>query len=516
MNLHIYVRESLFPRTRAEGGDDLRPLDIVGKIDTYTNFEGIVRHNSVGSWTLELPNGTPQARMIQPGRGIVVYAEGQDEPIFSGPIRRIRKRWGRDDAGAGTLVVSGDDDNYLLAERLAWTNPEADIHLASKFQQWQTSLEWPNIGEVLRQLFLANFQGHPSRMLERVFIPGPESTQNFLNDDTARITRLHFASIDEYVQQITAVYGIRIRFVWHPNPAKVASNGDPSASGPGILLKLEPLTDLTNEVIFGPEFGNLQAYDYEVAGPQATRLVIATQNRTWKETVREPTFDEVGNVNGFVEREVERSGPERWYGYFNNVFYNPPWWGDPEMTPEDKTHTLPWAQAGFSATEVEWGFTGERYSDQRDIPWQWVQEPGKEEGWAQDPPVWSAQRRAVMDVAEAFHLENGPKASIVLDPLDTPNLVFGVHYQLGDLIRVVVDGEVRDEIVREARITSTVGEGARIRPVVGTVTASETPYLYSAIRRLFQRVSGVEAREDLVVLQEVPPVDFEFRRVVDD
>src|SRR5690606_41383708 len=145
MNLHIYVRESLFPRTRAEGGDDLRPLDIVGKIDTYTNFEGIVRHNSVGSWTLELPNGTPQARMIQPGRGIVVYAEGQDEPIFSGPIRRIRKRWGRDDAGAGTLVVSGDDDNYLLAERLAWTNPEADIHLASKFQQWQTSLEWPNI-----------------------------------------------------------------------------------------------------------------------------------------------------------------------------------------------------------------------------------------------------------------------------------------------------------------------------------------------------------------------------------
>src|SRR5690606_17753302 len=105
------------------------------------------------------------------------------------------------------------------------------------------------------------------------------------------ITRLHFASIDEYVQQITAVYGIRIRFVWHPNPAKVASNGDPSASGPGILLKLEPLTDLTNEVIFGPEFGNLQAYDYEVAGPQATRLVIATQNRTWKETVREPTFD---------------------------------------------------------------------------------------------------------------------------------------------------------------------------------------------------------------------------------
>jgi len=52
--------------------------------------------------------------------------------------------------------------------------------------------------------------------------------------------------------------------------------------------------------------------------------------------------------------------------------------------------------------------------------------------------------------------------------------------------------------------------------VVGTVTASETPYLYSAIRRLFQRVSGVEAREDLVVLQEVPPVDFEFRRVVDD
>lgn len=513
MNLHIYVREGLFPRTSAEGGDDLRPLDIVGKIDTYTSFEAIARHNSKGSWTMTLPNGTPQARMIQPGRGIVVYAEGQNEPIFSGPIRKIRKRWDRSNAGAGSIEVSGDDDNYLLSERLAWTNPAADIHLASKFQQWQTSLEWPNVAEVIRQLFLANMHGHPSRRFDRVFIPGPEATQNFLDDDTSRITRLHFDRLDEYIEKITSVYGVRVRFIWHPNPAKVASNGDPSASGPGILLKLEPLQDLTNEVRLGPDLGNLQGYDYVIQAPEATRIVIATQNRTWMETVQEPTFDDIGNVTGFTEREVERAGPERYYTYLPNRLYDPPWWGDLERTPPDKAHTLPWAQAGFSATEVEWGVTAERYSDQRDIPWQWVQDPAQEEGWGQDPPVWSAQHRAIMDVAEAFHVENGPKASIVIDPLDTPTLRFGVNYQLGDLIRVIIDGETRDEVVREVRITTNPNEGARIRPVVGTTGSSETPYLYAAVRRLFQRVASVESREDLVILQEVPPTQFEFRRI---
>ncbi|MEO3860118.1 hypothetical protein [Acrocarpospora sp. B8E8] len=512
-NFRILVRESLFPRTRAEGGDGLAPLAIVGPVDAYTDFQAIVRHNEVGSWSLTIPAGHPQSKLLIPGRGIVVFQDGQDEPIFSGPIRELTKTWDAENAGAGTAIATGVDDNYLLAERLAWTNPAQDIHLASVFQWWQTNQAWPNVAELLRRLFLANAQGHASRRINRLFIPGPEATAVFWNDDTALAARLKFDQPDLLVSMLSAVYGFRIRFVWHPNPSEVASNGDPQATGPGILLKLEPLMDLTNEVRFGPELGNLRGYTYKVKAPIATRLVVGTQNRTFRETVQQPTYDSEGTVTGYTETEVERTGPERWFGYFSNEEYNPQWWGNPANTPADKQHTLAWAQAGFTATETEWGVTAERFKDRRDIPWQWVQQSGKPTGWGQDPPTWSAQYRAIQDEVDAFNLAQGPVAAISITPLETPGSMFGLDYNLGDVIRVFVDNEVRDEIVREARITSTVADGPRVQPTIGTYGTSETPYLYASIQALWGRIAQVEGREDLShQVGAIPTSDFTLKK----
>ncbi|GII83298.1 hypothetical protein Ssi03_12880 [Sphaerisporangium siamense] len=514
-NFRIYVRESLFPRTKAEGGDGLAPLAIVGLADAYTTFDAIPRHNAVGSWSLTIPAGHPQSRMIQPGRGIVVFQEGESEPLFSGPITQIEKVWDSDNAGAGSVVATGVDDNYLMAERLAWTNPAADIHMASAFQYWQVNKDWPNTGELLRQLFLANTQGLAQRRLDRVFIPGPGSTAAFFNDDTARAARIRFDQPDQLVSLLSAIYGFRIRFIWHPNPSTVASNGDPEATGPGILLKLEPISNLTNDIRFGAELGNLRGFKYLTKAPKATRLVIATQNRTWREVTQTPTYDGNDVATGYTEVSVEKSGPERWHGYFANDVYDPEWWGNPDATPADKQHTLAWAEAGFTATETEWGITAERYKDRRDIPWQWVQDPTKPTGWAQDPPPWSSQYRAIQDEAESFYLDSGPTASISIDPLETDSTMFGVHYGLGDLIRVVIDGEVRDEIVREARLSSSAQDGPRVKPTLGTFGSGETPYLYGAIRALWDRVHNVEGREDLKhTLTDVPISDFDIRKAV--
>ncbi|WP_043617342.1 Gp37-like protein [Nonomuraea candida] len=513
-NFRIYVRESLFPRSKAEGGDGLPPLAIVGEADAYLSFDAIMRHNTIGSWSLKMPADHLQSRMLKPGRGIVVYQDGEKQPLFSGPIRQIEKEWDESNPGAGSVTVSGVDDNYLLAERLAWTNPSQDIRLAAAYQHWQADPNWPNVAELLRQLFLANAQGQALRRLDRLFIPDAGSTVNFLHDETARVARLKFDQADQLTALLSAVYGFRITFVWHPDPASTgASNGDPDASGPGILMRLEQISDMTNEIQFGAEMGNLRGYKYLVKAPEATRLVIATQNRTWREFQRKDTFDEVGNKTGYTEEWVEKSGPERWFGYMAADEYDPEWWGDPEETPLDKQHTLAWAAAGFTATETEWGVTAERYKDRRDVAWPWLQDPAKPAGWALDPPVWSAQWRALQDEMAAFNLEAGPKAAISIDPMETGNTMFGRDYGLGDLVRVHIDGEVRDEIVREVRLSSGEDDGPRVKPTIGTFGTSETPYLYAQIRSLWDRVSGVEARENLqATFDDVPTSDFVLRK----
>lgn len=95
----VFVRESVFPRTRAEGGDGLAPLSIAGEVDTYTKLDAISRHNSVGTWALQIPANEPQSNLFQPGRGIVIRQPGQDEPLFSGPITRIKKVWDQENPG---------------------------------------------------------------------------------------------------------------------------------------------------------------------------------------------------------------------------------------------------------------------------------------------------------------------------------------------------------------------------------------------------------------------------------
>ncbi|WP_371784692.1 Gp37-like protein [Streptosporangium subroseum] len=512
-NFQIFVRESLFPRTRSEGGDGLLPLAIVGQLDNYTAFDAIQRHNAVGSWKLTVPAGNPQSRMLTPGRGIIVFQEGETEPLFSGPIRQIEKSWDPEAAGAGTVDVSGVDDNYLLSERLAWVNPTADIHLAAVLEYWKANPSWLNVAEVLRNLLLVNAQNNPARKLERLFIPSAEATANFMADDTSRVTRLRYDQMDQLVSLLSAVYGFRIQFIWHKNPASVASNGDLDATGPGILLKLEPINDLTNDIQFGAELGNLRGYKYMVRAPEATRLVIATQNRTWREFVKQPVKDSAGaSTGGYTETWEDKTGPERWYGYFTNDEYDPEWWGDAVDTPADKQHTLDWASRGFSTTETEWGVTAERYKDRQDINWQWLPDSGKAPGTSLDPPVWSSQYRAIQDEVDAFNLNSGPVASISIDPIETDLTMFGKDYGLGDIVRVYIDGEIRDEIVREAHLTSDASDGPRIKPTIGTFGTGETPYLYSSIRDLWGRVTGVEARESLIQLVDVPISDFLIKK----
>lgn len=509
-HFQIFVRESMFPRDK-----EVPPLALVGALDAYTSFDAIVRHNDVGSWTLVLSAQHTQAGLFQPGRGIVVMREGSDSPILSGPIRKITRKWDdSSDTGAGSITVTGVDDNVFLAERLAWPDPRNDIHLQGATQFWRANLAWKNAGELLHHLIKANTQGHSSRRVRQLFVAAPDA--GLLADESAKSVRLKFDRVDELTALLSSVYSMSVCCMWHPDPkAAGGDNGDPEASGPGLLVTFTPVRNMTGTARFAMDQGNLRGYTYSMDAPGATRLVIGTQNRTWHEAEHSPTYDELGNVSGYTVNMVEKQGPERWFGYYVNRSRDPWWWGDTAKTPAEFKDTVLWAQQGYSATEVEWGMSAERYADRRNIPWQWAQDPHRQPGWHLDPPTWSPHHRELMDEVESFNLDSGPKAAITVQPIETPRLRYHLDYTIGDRVSVSVDDVDHTEQVSEVRLSAISQDGPGVQLTLGASGATETPYLYRSIRELWKSLNNLWTREaDRQPLETIPPAPFVLRRVI--
>lgn len=518
--LEIFAREALFPNpSLPEQQQDvpIPPLGLIGVVDEYSSFAGVARWNDIGTWTLEIPAESPQAKWFVQGRGIVVFREGSPEPIFSGPITKVEKDWDASEGAPESLVrVEGVDDNVFLAERLTWTNPVQPINYASVNIHWPLDPTWENVGELIRALLVDNTHGHGDRYISKLYISREEI--DLLDDETSKSTLLRFDQMDTQIRKMASVYGFRISCMWHPNPDLIGDAADAVPGQPGILVSIEPVEDLTEVVQYSPDFGNLKAYRYSVTAPKATRAVIGTQHRKWKEFTIKPTYDELGVINGYTEVEVEKTGPERYYTYLKNTSNDPEWWGDEDETPEDMKWTLPHATRGLTATEVEWGVTAERFLDESGIDWQWRQDPKQPTGYALDPPTWSKQYRQIQEAFEKFNVDNGPTSRIEIEPIDTPESkrVFE-DYTLGDMVRAHIDDETWDEAVREIVLSASASEGHKANPVVGSDGAGSTPYLYRQVKRLWDEVREIHGTEELVLEdEEVPVPAFGFSRVVEE
>lgn len=90
--------------------------------------------------------------------------------------------------------------------------------------------------------------------------------------------------------------------------------------------------------------------------------------------------------------------------------------------------------------------------------------------------------------------ENSEKLSLDITPIDTPNLKYGEHYQLGDKVSVVVDGVVVSDLVRQVEINLTAEGPQKLTPVLGTPGRSDLLALFSAVRDLASRTRNLERR----------------------
>lgn len=92
------------------------------EVSDYTALTFIERDKDVGSFIATVPVDSPFVpALLAPRAGIIVLAD--DEEVFSGPIRnRLRTNHG----GLKSLQISGADDNFWLAARIASREPHTD------------------------------------------------------------------------------------------------------------------------------------------------------------------------------------------------------------------------------------------------------------------------------------------------------------------------------------------------------------------------------------------------------
>lgn len=92
--------------------------------------------------------------------------------------------------------------------------------------------------------------------------------------------------------------------------------------------------------------------------------------------------------------------------------------------------------------------------------------------------------------------EGAEKFSLSITPIDTPQLVYGTHYDLGDRVTVIPEDDttaVIQEIVREIVITITP-DGQTTHPGIGTPGSGDIARLFRAFRAQQRRINRLEAR----------------------
>ena len=79
-----------------------------------------------------------------------------------------------------------------------------------------------------------------------------------------------------------------------------------------------------------------------------------------------------------------------------------------------------------------------------------------------------------------------------VQPFDVPSLEFGTDWDFGDLVTVVVDGDVTEAIIREVEIQLTNDRGAIVTPMIGDAGSSNDDLSAVQAKAIRDRVSNLE------------------------
>lgn len=398
-------------------------LNRIGIIDTWISMDLVVRYCQPGTWQILVAAGTPQADLLQKGGGVAIYQDGVDLPIITGQIESFQHYWTSDQhSSLGSLYFGGKCDNKLAYNKLAFPDPTKPAT-----QQWQADdagrkvsgsaghLVWSELNQAMGPGALANRQQAGVVIGSDVNL-GKQVSDNLQWDVIG-------TKMESWIDTTTTGY----RLLYDPN-AKA------------INLQLFTPRDLSKDIRFSKELGNLREFTWNLTAPTVTRVIVACQG--------------VGK-NRYLYQQIDTD------------------------------------------TEAEWGLQIEQFLDRRDLPIK--ADPTTGAAVKADLSVtdedFATAKQAVMDAATEALTTGAKNGNFQIYPVDTPHIKFGRDYFVGDVVTISIDGVDYTDIVREVSITvDQGGQTETVAPSIGEQGSGNPLNLYKTVFDMREKLRRLEAR----------------------
>jgi hypothetical protein len=398
-------------------------LNRIGIIDTWISMDVVVRYCQPGTWQILVAAGTPQSDLLQKGGGVAIYQDGVDLPIITGQIESFQHYWTSDQhSSLGSLYFGGKCDNKLAYNKLAFPDPTK-----AATQQWQADdsgrkvsgsaghLVWSELNQAMGPGALANRQ-------QAGVVIGSDVTLGKQVSDNLQWDVIG-TKMESWIDTTTTGY----RFLYNPNTK-------------AINLQLFTPRDLSKNIRFSKELGNLREFTWNLTAPTVTRVIVACQG---------------AGKNRYLYQQIDTD------------------------------------------SEAEWGLQIEQFLDRRDLPIKadpTTGAPVKADLSVTDEDFATA-KQAVLDAATEALTTGAKNGNFQLHPVDTPQIKFGRDYFVGDIVTISIDGVDYTDIVREVSITvDQGGQVETVAPSIGEQGSGNPLNLYKTVFDMREKLRRLEAR----------------------
>jgi hypothetical protein len=260
-----------------------RNLARIGQLPGTARWTITDMHLGVGTWEVQIPIEEPMSRILeQPGSGII--ASDATGIVFSGRMTKIDYEATAADP-VGNIKVSGVSDTILLADRLAYPDPEIADPLT---QRTTVDIRTGPVEYLMHMLVSANIgpaapEGRriPNLTLGEDANRGPETT-----------VRARFEPLLELLARLAPAAGLGFRIV-QTDTAHLA------------FVTYQP-SDLTGERWWSLEDNRLSGTRMSVDAPTLTRPIIGGTENDVETVYAAPTTQAATEQEALWGRRIER------------------------------------------------------------------------------------------------------------------------------------------------------------------------------------------------------------------
>jgi hypothetical protein len=272
-----------------------------GQLTGEMEADFIPRWNGVGSWRIKCMLDQPGAELFTPGCGISVNRlddDGNDVRIFSGQMTSYQHSWGNQtgdterggDSGSGTIEVAGVEDTAILGYRMVFPDPARGVDL----QTTAVNRVKTGFAETVMRDFARENIG------DKVPSTGPPG------DPTRRVTNLEFSTDQARGTSITVSARFDNLLDLTQRIASPQLLGFSVKSVPnGYLYDVTSAQDLSLDVKFSRDLGNLRGYSYSTTAPMLTNAAVAGGGDGTARVINKYT-QAVGPWGWMIEQFIDR------------------------------------------------------------------------------------------------------------------------------------------------------------------------------------------------------------------